>query len=253
MLVAVGAKPQVTVGSPCRHDALPPVFFLFTSTPDRASRLPRVLTTMRQQTLQPSALVLTIARRYSSPRFGNASFALHPDVHNSSVPALKLNVLPDDLGPISKYHGAAMLPAHAIIVVGDDDMWYGPKFIEDYACAVHGAERDAVFSSGIDRDCKALGGCVMGFRGVAMRAGMLHSLASALTIQPPCLLADDVAITYYLSNIRHFKIWRLKLRTKYRFDDEYAWGNSSINAYHRAYKFKINRACMHSLSLPNSM
>ena len=64
-----------------------------------------------------------------------------------------LLLLPQDLGPISKYHGASMLSKQAIVVVGDDDMWYGSKFIEDYACAVYTTLEDTFFSSGIDRDC----------------------------------------------------------------------------------------------------
>jgi hypothetical protein len=88
----------------------------------------------------------------------------------------------------------------------------------------------------------------MGFRGVAMKAGMLHRLP-AMTIPHVCWLADDVAVTYFLSFVNHFQVRRLRLRSKYRFDDDYAWSNSSINAFHRERKFRVNKACITSLRL----
>ena len=86
----------------------------------------------------------------------------------------------------------------------------------------------------------------MGFRGVGMRMPMLAELPS-LRFPPACFLADDVAITYYLSRVRRYRIVRLKLRTKYKFDADFAWSNSSINAIHRAKSFRINRACVNAL------
>ena len=56
-------------------------------------------------------------------------------------------------------------------MVGDDDMAYARTFIEDFACAVATQPANLVFSAVVDGSCGALGGCVMGFRGVAMRAG----------------------------------------------------------------------------------
>ena len=89
----------------------------------------------------------------------------------------------------------------------------------------------------------------MGFRGVGMRMPMLAELPS-LRFPPACFLADDVAITYYLSRVRRYRIVRLKLRTKYKFDADFAWSNSSINAIHRAKSFRINRACVNALLSP---
>lgn len=103
-----------------------------------------------------------------------------------------------------------------------------------------------VFSSGIDLDCGKLRGCVMGFRGVGLRVSALRSLPS-IRIPRACFLADDVAITHYLTRLRGLAIWRLKLRTRYKFDDAFAWHNSSINAMHRAHAFRINKACVAAL------
>lgn len=241
----------------CVHADLPEVYFLFTSTPDRAARLPRVMAMLRRQTLKPRAAILTIAETYDSTRFANSTYpsaAIEaPEVgrsgDGSACCGLVVHRQPVDRGPISKYFGA-LAPAvrgTAIVVVGDDDMEYGPTFIEDYACAVHGGPTSTVYSSGIDVDCRRLGGCVMGFRGVAMRASMLASLPH--TPQPrACFLADDVAITHYLTRAPNsYRVQRLKLRSKYKFDDAFAWSNSSINAYHRERKFKVNKACVSAL------
>ncbi len=102
--------------------------------------------------------------------------------------------------------------------------------------------------SGIDRDClgRTLAACVMGFRGVALRAGMLESLDN-LHVPPECFLADDLAISYYLALVQRFTVRRLRLRTKYKFDNEFAWSNSSINTFHRQRKFSVNRACATAL------
>lgn len=245
----------------CVHDRIhEPVYFLFTSTPDRAQRLPRVLAMLRRQTLVPNAAVLTIAATYDTARFRNASFDMRllerlapasseGGTPSSSKPQLIVHRLAVDRGPVSKYFGAvrSRVPANAIVVVGDDDLEYGSSFIEDYACAVAGGPESTVYSSGIDTDCRRLGGCVMGFRGVAMRAAMLHALP-ATPIPRACYLADDVAITHYLTRAPHaFAVRRLRLRSKYRFDESVAWLNSSINAYHRERQFKVNRACIAAL------
>jgi len=131
-----------------------PVYFLLSSTPDRAARLPRVLATMRRQSLQPAAIVLSIASTYNTTRFVNSSYTIAPELLNQR-PRLLVHTVPRDLGPITKYAGVNYLLAHlqpaslarrAIVVVGDDDMFYGSSFIEDYACAVASGPENAVYS-----------------------------------------------------------------------------------------------------------
>jgi len=240
-------KVVTTAAGPCAHSHLPPVFFLLTTTPDRADRLGQVMATMRLQTLRPKAVVLTTAKQYNTSRFSKTTVTVPKAVTEEQRPSLVMSPpLKTDLGPIAKYYGAAILDPGAIVVVGDDDMFYGSTFIEDYACAVAQSEHNVVFSSGIDRDCKPIGSCVMGFRGVGLRAGMLHRLF-ALQVPDACFLADDVAITFFLVRMQRYQIRRLKLRSKYRFDDAFAWSNSSINTYHRQHKFRINKACGGSL------
>ena len=235
------------------------MYFLLTSTPDRSARLPSLLDTLRRQTLMPTRVILTIARRYDATRFRNPAFEMPSAVFRSSasLPRLDVHTIDTDRGPLSKYFGvnASAIDAidsphtrlsarsHAIAVVGDDDMFYGTTFVEDYACAVARAPAGTVFSSGIDFDCGKLRTCVMGFRGVAMRVPMLAALPSMNAWPHECLLADDVVITYYLVRCNSFNIRRLKLRSKYKFDDAFAWSNSSINTYHRQRRFGVNRAC----------
>ncbi len=130
-----------------------PVYFLFSSTPDRAARLPRVLATMREQSLQPAAVVLSISRKYNATRFINSSYTLAPELLRQQ-PRLLIHTVPRDLGPITKYAGAKYLLTHlqpatakrAIVIVGDDDMFYGSSFVEDYACAVARGPPNSVFS-----------------------------------------------------------------------------------------------------------
>jgi len=249
--------PRTSGAGACDHSRLgASVYFLLSSTPDRASRLPRVLATMRRQTLKPTAIVLSLAEAYNATRFVNATYAVPSTLLDPGAqPRLLVHTIPHDLGPITKYAGAELLlrqgsASKAIVVVGDDDMYYGETFIEDYACAVASAPAGIVFSSGIDRDClgkATLSACVMGFRGVGLRAGMLQDLGAAMRVPRECFLADDLAISYYLAVLHSFDIRRLRLRSKYKFDDEFAWSNSSINTYHRHLKFGVNRACAASL------
>ena len=53
---------QSVRASACAGTALPPVFFLLTSTPNRADRLPVLLGTMRAQSHPPTGVVLSIPR-----------------------------------------------------------------------------------------------------------------------------------------------------------------------------------------------
>ena len=131
-----------------------PVYFFLSSTPDRAARLPRVLATMRRQSLQPAAIVLSIASTYNTTRFVNSSYTIAPELLNQR-PRLLVHTVPRDLGPITKYAGVNYLLAHlqpaslarrAIVVVGDDDVFYGSSFIEDFACAVATGPENAVYS-----------------------------------------------------------------------------------------------------------
>ena len=131
-----------------------PVYFFLSSTPDRAARLPRVLATMRRQSLQPAAIVLSIASTYNTSRFIHSSYTIAPELLNQQ-PRLLVHTVPHDLGPITKYAGVNYLLAHlqpaslarrAIVVVGDDDVFYGSSFIEDFACAVATGPENAVYS-----------------------------------------------------------------------------------------------------------
>jgi len=242
--------PSLVSASACDHAALDgSVYFMVSSTPDRASRIHRLLATMKKQTLPPAAVVLTIAAEYNTSRFSSRTFSMPATSIESARAKVLRHVIPRDLGPITKYHGHSLIQPDAIIVVGDDDMFYGSTFLEDYACAVARAPVGTVFSSGIDRDClgrSLLSTCVMGFRGVGLRAGMLFDLPS-MSIPPECFLADDLAISYYLAVVKRYEVRRLRLRTKYKFDNEFAWSNSSINAFHRERKFSVNRACAAAL------
>lgn len=218
------------------------VYFLLTTTPDRAARLPLLLETLAAQTLPPKAVVLTVPRRYR--RFA-ATVEVPPHLRRGTPPVL-VHSVGADAGPLSKYLGAAAVPPEAAVVVGDDDMFYGPTFMEDYACALRRAPAGTVFSSGLDRDCGALAPCVMGFRGVGLRAGELLALPR-MRVPEACFLADDVAVTYFLRRRAGYRVRRMRLRSKYRIDAAFAWGNTSINVYHRARSHRVNRQCAAAL------
>ena len=135
----------------------------------------------------------------------------------------------------------------AIVVIGDDDVFYGSTFLEDFACSVNSGPANTVYSNQIDADCKWLGGCVMGFRGVAMRASMLEGLEATFISPSECFLADDVAITYWLTMVKKYTIQKLQLRTRHKLDKSFAESNSSIHQAHKSVGFRINRACQFAL------
>ena len=87
----------------------------------------------------------------------------------------------------------------------------------------------------------------MGFKGVAMRASLLSSLSSFHAWPHECFTADDVVITYYLIKCNSYHIRRLKLRSRIKIDNAFAWSNSSINAFHRERHFKVNKGCTSTL------
>ena len=233
--------------SKCSIAELPPVFFLLTSTPDRAKRLPRVLATLRNQSLPPRGIILTLARRYDSERFGNKTFTLPAAVLSVQPSQLQVHWVDEDRGPLLKYFGALRVNnPSAIVVVGDDDIFYGPTLIEDFACAVVRGGKNVVHSNQIDNDCRWLGGCVMGFRGLAMRAAMLHTIQS-FKAPAECFLADDVSVTYWLTHVRAYRVQKLALRSRHRIDGEYAASNTSTHAYHTKFGMRVNRACQRSL------
>ena len=262
-LVACSAEPSPTssarvlrhAAAPVRCDPswLPRIYFLLTSTPDRASRLPRVLASLRKQSMPPSGIILTVARHYDPARFSNTSFSLPSEMRQSlditvQQPVLQVQIVDADRGPLLKYFGAARIEgdSQAIAVVGDDDVFYGHTFIEDFACSVAHGPANTVYSNQVDADCKWLGGCVMGFRGVAMRATMLHTLID-FAAPPECFLADDVAVTYWLTHVRGYRVQKLALRTKHRLDTSFAESGSSIHSYHKSAGFRINKACQAAL------
>jgi len=237
------------------------VIFLLTSTPLRAARMGRVLENMRAQTRRPDLVLLTVPRRYTRPPLSSMDFVLAPAVARD--PLLRVMHVDRDAGPLTKYFGSTMLTAgaangngattnDAIVVVGDDDVWYESTFIEDFACAVGSSLGGAVFSSGRDTSCgAALGACVMGFRGIGLRASMLRDLPS-VPVPPECFLADDVLITHHFQK-RGFVLTRLRTRSRYQIDGAYAWTNESINAIHKRHGYKINRECVDRLVPGGSM
>ena len=109
---------QSVRASACAGTALPPVFFLLTSTPNRAERLPVLLGTMRSQSHPPSGVVLTIPRVFA--RF-NESYQLpeqeqwlarpnrsprpRPNPNPNHSPNPNPNPNPNPSGPAAVLHG----------------------------------------------------------------------------------------------------------------------------------------------------
>ena len=217
---------------------------MLTSTPPRAARLDRVLENMRGQSRVPDAVLLTVPLRYARMPFAATQYT--PSRAAARDPLLRIHTAGRDIGPLSKYLGrAAVGNGSDIVVVGDDDVWYGNTFIEDFACAVASKPSGVVFSSGRDLSCGSLGACVMGFRGIGLRAQMLD-LVPSLHVPEECFLADDVLITHYF-NEQRFQIRKLRTRTKYDIDGEYAWSNESINVIHKRQQYTLNERCVGSL------
>ena len=105
------------------------VTFMLTSTPLRAGRIGHVLENMRKQSRRPDAVVLAVPRTYARPPLDALPFKLTPGT--SADPLLRVVHLERDAGPLTKYLGASALGnASDIVIVGDDDMWYGDTFVE---------------------------------------------------------------------------------------------------------------------------
>lgn len=226
------------------------VFFLLSTTPSRSFRLQQVVSMMQHQSQSPAAVVLSVPKTYR--RFHSRveipiELTLSPK--SDRRPSLQINLIQTDAGPITKYFGATGLANESIVIVGDDDIIFGRSFIKDYATAVKSSPWGTVFSAGSDRSCgPALGPCVMGFKGVALRAGMLHGI-ERIRIPQECFLADDVFITYFFRRVRRFKIRRLQLHSRNRLDIALAWSNDSLNALHRHSRFMINFGCLRALGI----
>lgn len=252
----LAAWPLVRAAS-CTAKSAERVIFMLTSTPLRAARMGRVLENMRAQTRRPDSVLLTVPNRYARPPLSSLQFDLAPAV--AQDPLLRLFRVDRDAGPLTKYFGSLALegdknrsrsPGAAdmddIVVVGDDDVWYESTFIEDFACAVAASRAGVVFSSGRDTSCgTALGACVMGFRGIGLRASMLTQLPS-VAVPTECFLADDVLVTHHFQ-ARGFTLKKLRTRSRYQIDDNYAWSNESVNVIHKAGGYEINRECVERL------
>jgi len=222
------------------------VIFMLTSTPHRAARMERVLENMRAQSRRPDAVILTIPKTYARPPLSSLQYRLEQAIADDSL--LQVHRIDQDAGPLTKYFGGLALGRNSndIVVVGDDDVWYDSTFIEDFACAVASGAPNVVYSSGRDTSCgTALGACVMGFRGISMRASMLLAIPS-LSIPKECFLADDVLVTHHFQS-RGFTIKKLRTRRRYHIDAAFAWSNASINVIHKQHNYEINRKCVEQL------
>lgn len=216
---------QCRVAKPCALRKGESVHFLFASTPKRAYRLGDVLTTMRLQTRVPDSAILSVPQHFK--RFTQPFV---PPADAVEDPLLRVNTLPRDEGPLSKFFGALNLDNMSTVIIGDDDMQYGPTMIEDFACAVAEAPYGTIYSAAIDLSFNGLGPGVMGFRGMALRAGMLREL-QYWEGPAECFLADDPMITHFFAT-RGFQIRQLQLRSKTAFDAPAAKSKFSISKIH---------------------
>ncbi|KAL3919951.1 MAG: hypothetical protein SGPRY_005440 [Prymnesium sp.] len=135
-----------------------------------------------------------------------------------------------------------------MVVVGDDDVFYAPSFLNDFSRALQAQPQGTVLSAGRDMSCTSLNPCVMGFKGVGLRAGMLADL-HAHPSPPDCFLADDVFITFFFRKVKRFSIERVHLSARNSLDRQVAWSNSSVNAAHARVNFMANAACLRALGL----
>lgn len=221
------------------------VYFMFTSTPPRAHRLPRVLNIMRKQTRRPDRVILSIPKTYS--RFGSPYV-----LPSGRDPLLIVNVLAHDAGPLSKYLGVMMVQENnAMIIIGDDDVDYGPTFIEDFVTALR-ERRDlnAVVTGQFDKSFGRLSPGVMAFAGVGCYAKHLRRLVRRvlrLPVPAQCFLADDVVATHYFKIVSGYKLYNVTRQTSNFNDVAIYRSNSSINHFHVANGNRVNLECERAL------
>jgi len=216
------------------------VYFAFGSIPPHSFRVEKVLRMMKNQTLVPDAVILTVAKKYL--RF-NGSFPLD-ELPKSDM--LKVNLIDTDYGSISKYNATRMLDDQDIVVIGDDDMEYGSMFIEDFVSAFEdNSSQRAIFSGQYDSTFNGL----MAFSGVACRAGLLRKLP--MSVPHECLLADDVVISQY-AEIHNIRKGLLSTRGTAFTDSEVSHDASSITSFQNDKNAKsstgaVNIKCLRAL------
>ena len=221
------------------------VYFMLTSTPARAHRLPQLLNVMRKQTRRPDRVILSIPNTYS--RFSS------PYVLSSGHdPLLIVNHLAHDAGPVSKYLGVMMVRENnAMIIIGDDDVDYGTTFIEDFITALRERrDMNAVVTGNFDRSFGRLSPGVMAFAGVGCYAKQLRRLVRRVLQRPvpaQCFLADDVVATHYFKIVNGYKLYNLTRRTSNFNDVAIYRSNSSINHFHVANGNRVNLECERAL------
>mmetsp|Transcript_45111 Transcript_45111/g.79386 ORF Transcript_45111/g.79386 Transcript_45111/m.79386 type:complete len:328 (-) Transcript_45111:26-1009(-) len=212
------------------------VYFLFTTVPPHAHRVSAVLAMMKKQSLIPDGVVLTIPKTYK--RFQTE----FPMAAAPISEYLTVNKIEYDYGPLSKYFGHTVLRDEDIAIVSDDDVEFSDTFIEDFVNAVESSSASNIFTGYVDREFNG----VMGYSGVACRAGLLRALPKSSP--DSCFLADDVVLTHYADNEHMQKVYLQKRnpnRVSSVTDDV-----TSIHEYHKAHKqhgANVNDGCIQDL------
>lgn len=131
-----------------------------------------------------------------------------------------------------------------IVVVGDDNVAYSSTFIEDMVSGIQDSPPGAILTGELDGDLRFLTGfALMGFSGVACKAGMLRKLTKMPSRS--CFLADDIVVTHY-ANQQGFRKVHLLKRAKDG-SSEISHDSTSIYAFHKKHGMSINRQCIWDL------
>jgi len=121
----------------------------------------------------------------------------------------------DDYGPATKLLGTlanANLPAHAIIITLDDDVYYPDNLIlqlaykaklqPERAIGLIGANLDPAAELGITKIKKndAIVSILQGYSGIAYRRYFFDNTVFEISKTPPeCINSDDIYLSYYLA------------------------------------------------------
>jgi hypothetical protein len=227
-------KGHAVLPKPDRH-----VYFLLAVTPSHASRVKDVVEIMRNQTLVPDGVIVTIPKKYD--RFAET----FPMEELPKDALLKVNSIDTDagLGAYSKYSGHSILGDQDIVIIGDDDMEYSRTFIEDFVSAVEDSESNTIFTGDVDVGFHGL----MGYSGIACRAVLLRDLPTS--VPRCCRVADDVVITQFADYRGIVK--KLLLKRNGDISSRMSWDATSLYATHQhAWYRGDNHKCYYSLRFP---
>lgn len=174
-----------------------PVYFAFTTIPERCQNIEKIVDIMKKQTVKPYKIIISIPQNYK--RASNKECHISPKILND--PNVVIYHPPKDYGPLTKLWGALQYlnGKKCYLIIGDDDIPYRKDFIEKCVKRLN-QDKSKVYAGYIeedklDGDLEVLQGC----SGVAFYTPLIQDILQYKEL-PLCFGTDDVWISSYLKH-----------------------------------------------------